>query len=63
MKKRNYTKKAMVAVSGYISAADKHTWLLAAAMLGISQSEFLRIAIREKSQMVFREEGYEMPVK
>lgn len=33
---------------------DKHLWTAAAGNMGISQSEFLRVALREKARRVLR---------
>jgi hypothetical protein len=54
MKRKIYTKKAMVFTSVLIPKSDKSLWTVAAGNLGISQSEFLRVALREKARRVLR---------
>jgi hypothetical protein len=54
MKRRTYTKKAMAFTSVLVPEGDKHLWTAAAGNLGISQSEFLRVALREKARRVLR---------
>jgi hypothetical protein len=39
-----------------IPESDKHLWTAAAENLGISQSEFLRVAVREKARRVLRKQ-------
>ncbi len=44
----------MAYTSVLIPESDKHLWTAAAGDLGISQSEFLREALREKARKVLR---------
>jgi hypothetical protein len=54
MKSKTYTKIPMVYFAGMISKADKASWTEAARSLGISQSQFLREALREKVSRTVR---------
>ena len=54
MPTKTFTKKPMLFSSLLIPEADKRNWTEASAHLGISQSQFLRDALREKVQRTFR---------
>jgi hypothetical protein len=54
MNNRTYRKKPMAYTSLLIPEADKRSWTEAARDLGISQSQFLREALREKVSRTFR---------
>jgi hypothetical protein len=58
VKRRIYTKKAMAFTSVLIPENDKQLWTAAAGNLGVSQSEFLRVALREKARRVLRKRSY-----
>jgi uncharacterized protein (DUF1778 family) len=55
---KTYTKKAMALTSVLIPERDKELWKAAAGNLGISQSEFLRTAVREKARRVIRQQRH-----
>jgi ribbon-helix-helix CopG family protein len=54
MKTKIYTKKPYLYRSFLLPESDARLWTAAAASLGLSQSEFLRRALREKAQQIFR---------
>lgn len=56
MKKRNFTKTPMVLTSVRLPQRDYELWKLASAREEISQSEFLRIALRERAVQILMEE-------
>jgi hypothetical protein len=54
---KTYTKEAMAPTSVLIPKRDKELWTAAAGNLGISQSDFLRTAVREMARRVLRNRG------
>jgi uncharacterized protein (DUF1778 family) len=52
MKRKVFTQKPMLYRSFRLKHADAELWRIAAARAEISQSEFLRAAIREKARRV-----------
>ena len=56
MKKQTLTKEPMQLTSVRVPAKDKQAWQKAATQEGISQSEFLRIALRERAVQILMEE-------
>ena len=42
----------MVFAAIRLPSADRERWFAASRLLGVSQSEFLRVALRERSQRV-----------
>jgi hypothetical protein len=69
METRNLTKRAFRYRSFRLPDADLRLWIAAAGELGLSQSEFVRTAIREKASRTFRKrsaakgiENYPRPV-
>ena len=57
MKKQTLTKEPMQWTSVRVPAIDKQAWQMAATQEGISQSEFLRIALRKRVTRVLLREG------
>lgn len=53
--RRRLTKRAMVFAAVRVLAVDRERWYAASKLLGISQSEFLRLALRERSARVLSE--------
>jgi len=49
---RRLTKRRMKWTSVRVPAADRERWFAASKLLGISQSEFLRVALRERCERV-----------
>ncbi len=56
MKKKQFTKRPMELTSVRLPQRDYELWKLASAREEISQSEFLRIALRERAVQILREE-------
>ena len=53
---RTLTKRKMKITSIYLTQGDHASWLAAASVLGISRSELLRLALREKTNKVLSEQ-------
>jgi hypothetical protein len=50
--KRRLTKRPKLFAAVRIEPADRERWFAASKLLGISQSEFLRAALRERAERV-----------
>jgi hypothetical protein len=49
---KTLTKKPLKRSSIFLSENDQRRWLAAAAIAGMSRSELLRVALREKSEEI-----------
>jgi hypothetical protein len=49
---RRLTKRAMVFAAVRLPHGDRDRWFAASKLLGVSQSEFLRQALRERAERV-----------
>jgi hypothetical protein len=58
--KKTFTRKCFAYRSLRLPEGDVRLWVAAATELGLSQSEFVRQAIREKSARTFRGRRYAM---
>ncbi len=58
MKRRTLTKRRYLFRSLRLLEGDAQLWTAAAANLGVSQSDFLRSALREKAQRIFRRQHH-----
>jgi len=52
VKQRRLTKRPKLFAAVRIEQADRELWFLASRRLGVSQSEFLRAALRERAERV-----------
>lgn len=51
------TKRPMVFAAVRLPVADRERWFAASKLLGVSQSEFLRTALRERAEKVLAAVG------
>jgi hypothetical protein len=51
-KEKIFTKKPMKVTSIFLTENDHRLWLAAASVAGVSRSELLRLALREKSAQI-----------
>ncbi len=58
---RTLTKKTMLLSTVRLPARDAEIWLSASALEGISRSEFLRKAIRERARLILAGGDKESP--
>jgi len=60
--KRRLTKRAKVFAAVRIERDDRERWFAASKLLGVSQSEFLRAALREHVERVLMSASGALPV-